>query len=79
MSYVLNDADIEMIELAEAGTMTANGVCFICEDALYPIEFAAKNPGSYTNPRYTAEMAAECVGPVDEQLGVHVWCLEERE
>jgi hypothetical protein len=74
---MFTDADIEMAELAEQGDMIANGVCPICEEALDPLAYAAKHPRAYTNPRYTAEMAAACVGPVDEQMHCHVLCLEE--
>jgi len=61
---MFTDADIEMMELAEQGNMIAAGVCPICEDALDPIAFQKLHPESYRSERYTAEIAADCVGPV---------------
>lgn len=71
----MNDADLEMMELAEAGSMAADGVCSICEEALDPL--LPKWAASYTSPRYTAVIAAECVGPIHPQLPYHQYCWDE--
>ena len=76
MSAIPNDADLEMMELEEAGNMAAAGVCSICTDALDPIAYERAHPGSYNSPRYTTEIAAKCVGPVHPSLPFHVWCLD---
>lgn len=86
----MNDADIEMMELAEAGNMAADGICSLCEDLLDPTlpKWARlEAQGRVTRPwadrertrRMTAEEHAEAVGPVDRQLSWHVWCVEANE
>ena len=79
----MNDADIEMIELAEAAACTAAGVCFICEDVLDPFDpkwreadFPTTTRDGKKRPVTRAEYA-ELVGPVDPQLHVHHRCTEE--
>lgn len=72
---MLTDADIEMAELEERGNMAAAGVCIACEEALNPLD--PKWGGSYTNPRYTATMAAVCCGPAHPTQPYHVACWDE--
>jgi hypothetical protein len=70
-----NDADIEMAQMEEAAAQAHAGVCSICDEALNPLD--PKWAGSYTNPRYTAAIAAELAGPVHPSLPWHLWCAEE--
>jgi len=71
---LISDADIETAEWHEAGRAIDNEVCPICDEALRPLD--PKWASSYTNPRYTAEAAARCVGPVSEaHPQYHEWCI----
>lgn len=68
----MNDVDLEMVELAAAGTDIANGVCPICDEALNPLD--PKWAGDY-GEHYTAENAAAAVGPAHPTLPYHANCL----
>ncbi len=73
----MNDADIEMAELAEMGNMIAAGVCPICEEALDPTHPKWASEVWYHNPSLTAQDASSMVGPVDPSGSYHVACLED--
>lgn len=73
---MLNDADLEMMEIVDRAIDAHNGVCSICEEALYPMDPKWNNDPSYSG-KYTQEIAAELVGPVHPQLPYHVRCLED--
>lgn len=72
-----NDADWDTLALNESAANAANGVCGICDEALNPL--LAKWAKSYTSPRYTAEVAAECVGPVHPTEPYHQRCVDDVE
>lgn len=70
------DADILTGQFHEAAAAAAAGVCSICDEALYPLH--PKWVNDYTE-RYTAQNAADSVGPAHPQLPYHVWCLEDEQ
>lgn len=76
------DADLEMLELEDAGRDAANGVCSICEDALDPTAPRWANHQwpvwSKLGRRLTAEEMADMVGPVHPDLPYHVQCMRDR-
>ena len=78
----MNDSDIEMAELAEAGNMAAAGVCSLCEDVLDATHPKWAGETWYWSKRLGRHMTAEEVnasnGPVDAQLGWHVYCMRDR-
>jgi hypothetical protein len=69
------DADLETMDLVVRARDAANGVCSICDEALYPLD--PKWANDYTG-RYTAQDAAAHVGAVHPQLPYHIWCLEDQ-
>ena len=85
---MLNDADIEMIELGQAGTDIANGVCPICDDILDPHHPKWAGSINQTHDRYGKELHprsvyrlsaddyAKMVGPHSNICeGFHDWCI----
>lgn len=72
---MFTDADIEMIELAEAARDAANGVCSICDEALDPHDpkWAAEIDSK------TADSILACYGPKHPDLPYHTTCMEDRD
>jgi len=82
---MFTDADLEMAELAEQGNMIAAGICPICTDVLDPMHPKwAKHVWPRTRMRdgtyrdTTREEYATMLGPIDHQLGEHIYCQEDR-
>lgn len=72
-----NDADMEMLELEEAGRQAAAGVCSLCDDVLDPMHPKWRGTVWYHDTTITAEMAAAMLGPVHTQLPWHVECMKD--
>ena len=78
---MINDADIEMAQLHEAGDMAAAGVCYLCETPLNPLH--PKWTASYARDRARNPKApsatddAEYYGPVHPSLPAHVLCVDD--
>lgn len=70
----VNDADIEMAEMAQDARTAAAGVCPICETPLDP--FHPKWAKSYAGRKYTAQDDFDCYGPVHSRAPYHHSCLE---
>jgi len=74
MTYYI-DADIEMAELAEAGSMAANGVCPRCEEPLDP---SLAKWDHIWHERYTRENAIRYLGEYGNICeGYHDRCMSE--
>lgn len=77
MTYY-TDADIEMMELRQAGNDIANGVCPRCEDVLDPHAPKWANEVWYHNPELTADDVAKILGPHSNIVeGYHDACMSD--